>query len=210
MEKIAYNNCIHKKTNSAINSQSNTGNRTPRAINGLGLYVQNANDSPAANNIAQKANSDNSTYYEEGNGDASSYSIKITDSEKLDELDEAVKSGKVYTTYKSMSFWGYDADGNAILRSPMAEIVDGKLTDAYLIPKDKSKLNWYQATEDPSQLLVKYRKPGNKTDSYVPVSEHPELAADDWSNLYFALIRKDVETGKKETVYARYNPYEHR
>ena len=156
------------------------------------------------------------------------YSISVTDKNTLDSLNEQVAKGEYdaeknpdggyYVTYKSMSFWGYDKDGNAILRSPMAEYVDGELSNAYLIPKDKSKLNWYQSTETiddttglPSGLLVKAKKPGNKSYSYLPAAENQDLIADDWSNLYFNLKKKVQKNGKwvDSDVPARYNPYEH-
>ena len=156
------------------------------------------------------------------------YSISVTDKNTLDDLNEQVSRGEYdpetnpnggyYVTYKSMSFWGYDENGNAILRSPMAEYVDGELSNAYLIPKDKSKLNWYQATETidektglPSGLLVKTKKPGNKSYSYVSAAENPDLIAEDWSNLYFNLKKKVLKNGKwtDSDVPARYNPYEH-
>lgn len=156
------------------------------------------------------------------------YSVSVTDKATLDSLNDQVAKGEYdaeknqdggyYVTYKSMSFWGYDADGNAILRSPMAEYVDGELSNAYLIPKDKSKLNWYQSTETidentglPSGLLVKVKKPGNKSFSYLPASENQQLIADDWSNLYFNLKKKVYKNGKwvDSDVPARYNPYEH-
>lgn len=156
------------------------------------------------------------------------YSISVTDKNTLDDLNEQVSRGEYdpetnpnggyYVTYKSMSFWGYDENGNAILRSPMAEYVDGELSNAYLIPKDKSKLNWYQATETidektglPSGLLVKTKKPGNKSYSYVSAAENPDLIAEDWSNLYFNLKKKVQKNGKwvDSDVPARYNPYEH-
>ena len=143
------------------------------------------------------------------------YSIEVDDSETLDFLNKQVEDGDYYVTYKSMSFWGYDENGNAILRSPMAEYVDGQLSNAYLIPKDKSKINWYKATETideetgmPSGLLVKYRKEGNKTDSYAPASENQDLIKEDWSNLFFNL-KKKKQNGKWSDVPARYNPYEH-
>lgn len=156
------------------------------------------------------------------------YSIAVEDENTLDMLDEQLAKGEYdeetnpdggyYVTYKSMSFWGYDEDGNAILRSPMAEYVDGKLSGAYLIPKDKSKVNWYQSTETidektglPAGLLVKTRKPGNKSDSYLPATENQDLINDDWSNLYFNLKKKIWKNGKwvNSDVPARYNPYEH-
>ena len=158
------------------------------------------------------------------------YSISVTDTETLDFLNEQVSRGEYdaetnpdggyYVTYKSMSFWGYDDEGNAILRSPMAEYVDGELSNAYLLPKDKSKLNWYQATETideetglPSGLLVGVREEGKKSKKYVPASENQDLIAEDWSNLYFMLNKKvfDKRTGKwkNSPVPARYNPYEH-
>ena len=156
------------------------------------------------------------------------YSISVTDKDTLDSLNEQVARGEYdaetnpdggyYVTYKSMSFWGYDEDGNAILRSPMAEYVDGELSKAYLIPKDKSKLNWYQATETidentglPSGLLVKAKQDGKKSFSYLPASENQDLIAEDWSNLYFNLRKKILKNGKwvNSDVPARYNPYEH-
>lgn len=158
------------------------------------------------------------------------YSVSVDDKETLDFLNEQVSRGEYdaetnpdggyYVTYKSMSFWGYDEDGNAILRSPMAEYVDGKLSDAYLMPKDKSKLNWYKATETidektglPSGLLVGVKEEGKKSKKYVPASENQDLIAEDWSNLYFMLNKKvfNKKTGKwkNSPVPARYNPYEH-
>ena len=156
------------------------------------------------------------------------YSDRVTDKETLDFLNEQISKGEYdattntnggyYVTYKSMSFWGYDGEGNAILRSPMAEYVDGKLSDAYLMPTEKGKFNWYKATENidegtglPKGLLVKTRLPGRKSDSYLPASENQELINDDWSNLYFMLKKKILENGKWKTsdVPARYNPYEH-
>ena len=156
------------------------------------------------------------------------YSISVTDKATRDFLDEQVSRGEYdaetnpdggyYVTYKSMSFWGYDEDGNAILRSPMAEYVDGELSNAYLIPKDKSKLNWYQATETidentglPSGLLVKAKQEGKKSFSYLPASENQHLINEDWSNLYFNLRKKVQKNGKwvNSDVPARYNPYEH-
>ena len=156
------------------------------------------------------------------------YSISVTDTETLNSLNEQVARGEYdaetnpdggyYVTYKSMSFWGYDEDGNAILRSPMAEYVDGELSNAYLIPKDKSKLNWYQATETidentglPSGLLVKTKQEGKKSFSYLPASENQHLINEDWSNLYFNLRKKILKNGKwvNSDVPARYNPYEH-
>ena len=156
------------------------------------------------------------------------FSVSVTDEETLNSLNEQLAKGEYnaetnpdggyYVTYKSMSFWGYDEDGNAILRSPMAEYVDGELSNAYLIPKDKSKLNWYQATETidektglPSGLMVKVKKEGNKSFSYLPASENQHLIADDWSNLYFNLQKKVLKNGKwtNSDVPARYNPYEH-
>ena len=156
------------------------------------------------------------------------YSVSVTDKETLDSLNKQVARGEYdaetnpdggyYVTYKSMSFWGYDKDGNAILRSPMAEYVDGELSNAYLIPKDKSKLNWYQATETidentglPSGLLVKVKQDGKKSFSYLPASENQHLINDDWSNLYFNLRKKVQKNGKwvYSDVPARYNPYEH-
>ena len=141
------------------------------------------------------------------------FSVSVSDKETLDSLNKQVAKGEYdaetnpdggyYVTYKSMSFWGYDEEGNAILRSPMAEYVDGELSNAYLIPKDKSKLNWYQATETidektglPSGLLVKTRLPGRKSDSYVPASENQDLIAEDWSNLYFNLRKQVQKNGK--------------
>lgn len=156
------------------------------------------------------------------------YSISVTDKDTLDSLNEQVSRGEYdpdknpdggyYVTYKSMSFWGYDKDGNAILRSPMAEYVDGELSNAYLLPKDKSKLNWYQATETideatgfPSGLLVRTKKPGNKSYSYVPAAENQDLIQEDWGNLFFNLKKKVYKNGKwvDSDVPARYNPYEH-
>lgn len=156
------------------------------------------------------------------------HSISVTDEKTLNSLNEQVARGEYnaetnpdggyYVTYKSMSFWGYDDEGNAILRSPMAEYVDGELSNAYLIPKDKSKLNWYQATETldeatglPSGLMVKVKKPGNKSFTYLPAAENQDLIAEDWSNLYFNLQKKVLKNGKwvKSDVPARYNPYEH-
>lgn len=156
------------------------------------------------------------------------HSISVTDEKTLNDLNEQVARGEYnaetnpdggyYVTYKSMSFWGYDDEGNAILRSPMAEYVDGELSNAYLIPKDKSKLNWYQATETldeatglPSGLMVKVKKPGNKSFTYLPAAENQDLIAEDWSNLYFNLQKKVLKDGKwvKSDVPARYNPYEH-
>ena len=156
------------------------------------------------------------------------YSIAVEDKKTLDFLNEQVSRGEYnaetnpdggyYVTYKSMSYWGTDENGNAILRSPMAEYVDGELSNAYLIPKDKSKLNWYQATETidentglPSGLMVKTKKEGNKTFSYLPAAENQDLIAEDWSNLYFNLQKKVLKNGKwvKSDVPARYNPYEH-
>ena len=162
-----------------------------------------------------------------GEGDVN-YSISVTDKSTRDFLDEQVSRGEYdaetnpdggyYVTYKSMSFWGYDEDGNAILRSPMAEYVDGELSNAYLIPKDKSKLNWYRATETidentglPSGLLVKAKQEGKKSFSYLPASENQHLINEDWSNLYFNLRKKVQKNGKwvNSDVPARYNPYEH-
>lgn len=156
------------------------------------------------------------------------YSVSVKDENTLDFLNEQLSRGEYdaetnpdggyYVTYKSMSFWGYDEHGNAILRSPMAEYVDGKLSNAYLVPKDKSKLNWYEATETidektglPTGLMVKVKKPGNKSYSYVPAAENQHLIAEDWSNLYFNLKKKVLKNGKWEdsNVPARYNPYEH-
>lgn len=156
------------------------------------------------------------------------YSISVTDNETLDFLNEQISRGEYdaeknpnggyYVTYKSMSFWGYDENGNAILRSPMAEYVDGELSNAYLVPKDKSKLNWYKSTETidentgfPTGLLVKTKKPGNKSFSYLPASENQDLINEDWSNLYFNLKKKVQKKGKwvDSDVPARYNPYEH-
>lgn len=156
------------------------------------------------------------------------YSVTVDDKETLDFLNEQVARGEYdaeknpnggyYVTYKSMSFWGYDEDGNAILRSPMAEYVDGKLSDAYLVPKDKSKLNWYKATETideetglPKGLLVRVKKEGNKSYSFLPAAENQNLIEDDWSNLFFKLKKKVLKNGKWEwsDVPARYNPYEH-
>ena len=161
------------------------------------------------------------------------YSDRVADKKTVNFLDEQLERGEYdpktnpnggyYVTYKSMSFWGYDEDGNAILRSPMAEYVDGKLSGAYLIPKDKNKHIWYQATESidentglPSGLLVKVKAPGKKnpnklTDQYLPASENRHLIKDDWSNLYFNLKKKIFKNGKWEDsdVPARYNPYEH-
>jgi hypothetical protein len=161
------------------------------------------------------------------------YSDRVADKKTRDFLDEQIAKGEYdaetnpdggyYVTYKSMSFWGYDDEGNAILRSPMAEYVDGKLSGAYLIPKDKNKHIWYQATETidentglPSGLLVKVKAPGKKnpnklTDQYLPASENRHLIKDDWSNLYFNLKKKIFKNGKWEDsdVPARYNPYEH-
>ena len=161
------------------------------------------------------------------------YSDRVADKKTVDFLNEQLEKGEYdaktnpdggyYVTYKSMSFWGYDEDGNAILRSPMAEYVDGKLSGAYLIPKDKNKHIWYQATETidettglPSGLLVKVKAPGKKnpnklTDQYLPASENKHLIKDDWSNLYFNLKKKIFKNGKWEDsdVPARYNPYEH-
>lgn len=153
-------------------------------------------------------------------------SDRITDKSTLDFLNEQLSRGEYdaetnpnggyYVTYKSMSFWGYDEDGNAILRSPMAERIDGKLSNAYLIPKDTKSHIWYQATESidektgfPKGLLVKTKLPGHKSDSYLPASEHTDLIKDDWSNLYFNLRRVNEETGEPDEVKARYNPYEH-
>ena len=156
------------------------------------------------------------------------YSVAVDDKETLDFLDEQVSKGEYnaetnpdggyYVTYKSMSFWGYDENGNAILRSPMAEYVDGELSNAYLVPKDKEHLNWYKATETideatgmPSGLLVKTRLEGRKSDSYLPAIENQDLIKEDWSNLYFNLKKKIFEKGKwkDSDVPARYNPYEH-
>lgn len=156
------------------------------------------------------------------------YSIAVEDKSTLDSLNEQVAKGEYnaetnpnggyYVTYKSMSYWGTDENGNAILRSPMAEYVDGELSNAYLIPKDKSKLNWYQATETldektglPSGLMVKVKKEGNKSFTYLPAAENQDLIKDDWSNLYFNLQKKVLKNGKwvKSDVPARYNPYEH-
>ena len=156
------------------------------------------------------------------------YSVSVTDKQTLDSLNDQIAKGEYdaetnpdggyYVTYKSMSFWGYDEDGNAILRSPMAEYVDGELSNAYLIPKDKSKLNWYQATETidentglPSGLLVKTKQEGKKSFSYLPASENQHLINEDWSNLYFNLRKKIQKNGKwvNSDVPARYNPYEH-
>ena len=156
------------------------------------------------------------------------YSISVEDEKTLDFLNEQVSRGEYnaetnpdggyYVTYKSMSYWGTDEDGNAILRSPMAEYVDGELSNAYLIPKDKSKLNWYQSTETidentglPSGLMVKTKKEGNKSFTYLPASENQDLIAEDWSNLYFNLRKKVQKNGKwvNSDVPARYNPYEH-
>ena len=156
------------------------------------------------------------------------YSVSVTDKDTLDSLNEQVARGEYdpdknpdggyYVTYKSMSFWGYDDEGNAILRSPMAEYVDGELSNAYLVPKDKSKLNWYQATETidentglPSGLLVKTKQEGKKSFSYLPASENQDLINEDWSNLYFNLRKKILKNGKwvNSDVPARYNPYEH-
>ncbi len=156
------------------------------------------------------------------------YSVSVTDKETLDSLNSQVEKGEYnaetnpdggyYVTYKSMSFWGYDKNGNAILRSPMAEYVDGELSNAYLIPADKSKLNWYKSTETideatglPSGLLVKVKKPGNKSYSYLPAATNQDLIAEDWSNLYFNLKKKVQKKGKwvDSDVPARYNPYEH-
>lgn len=162
------------------------------------------------------------------------YSEKVTDKSKLDSLNEEIRKGEYYVTYKSMSFWGYDEEGNALLRSPMAEFVDGKLSDAYVIRKD-GKLNWYKSTENidektgvPKGLIVKinsdekdkYPKEDVKTysnASYVIAYKHPELIAEDWSNCYYPLIKR-VEDGtykngevkyKDSPVPARYAPYEH-
>ena len=162
-----------------------------------------------------------------GEGDVT-YSISVTDKSTRDFLDEQVSRGEYdaetnpdggyYVTYKSMSFWGYDEEGNAILRSPMAEYVDGELSNAYLVPKDKSKLNWYKSTETidentglPSGLLVKVKKDGNKSFSYLPAAENQDLINEDWSNLYFNLQKKVLKNGKwvNSDVPARYNPYEH-
>ena len=162
-----------------------------------------------------------------GDGDID-FSVSVTEKDTLDSLNEQVARGEYdpetnpdggyYVTYKSMSFWGYDEDGNAILRSPMAEYVDGELSKAYLIPKDKNKLNWYQATETidentglPSGLLVKAKQDGKKSFSYLPASENQDLIAEDWSNLYFNLRKKILKNGKwvNSDVPARYNPYEH-
>lgn len=161
------------------------------------------------------------------------HSISVDDKKTLDFLNEQISRGEYdaetnpdggyYVTYKSMSFWGYDEDGNAILRSPMAEYVDGELSNAYLIPKDKSKLNWYQSTETidektgmPSGLLVATETPSKKspnkmTTTYLPAFENQHLIAEDWSNLYFNLRKKIWKDGKWENsdVKARYNPYEH-
>jgi hypothetical protein len=165
----------------------------------------------------------------EGDVDDVQYSVSVDDKETLDFLNEQVERGEYdaetnpdggyYVTYKSMSFWGYDEDGNAILRSPMAEYVDGKLSNAYLMPKDKSKLNWYKATETidektgmPSGLLVGYKKDGAKSNSYVPASENQDMIAEDWSNLFFNLVKKIPQKNgkmKNSPVPARYNPYEH-
>lgn len=156
------------------------------------------------------------------------YSIAVEDKQTLDSLNEQVARGEYdaetnpnggyYVTYKSMSYWGTDENGNAILRSPMAEYVDGELSNAYLIPKDKSKLNWYQATETidentglPSGLMVGVRQEGKKSKKYLPATENQDLIAEDWSNLYFNLEKKVLKNGKwvKSPVPARYNPYEH-
>lgn len=168
-------------------------------------------------------------YKESGKIDnGTQYSMSVEDKETLDFLNEQVSRGEYneetnpnggyYVTYKSMSYWGEDENGNAILRAPMAEYVDGKLSPAYLLPKDKSKLNWYRATETideatglPSGMMVRVKKPGNKSYTYLPAAENQDLIADDWSNLFFKLTKKTFENGKWKTsdVPARYNPYEH-
>lgn len=171
---------------------------------------------------------ENSTEATDSEIDDVQYSVSVEDKKTLDSLNAQVAKGEYnaetnpdggyYVTYKSMSYWGEDENGNAILRSPMAEYVDGELSNAYLIPKDKSKLNWYQATETidentglPSGLLVKTKKEGNKSFTYLPASENQHLINEDWSNLYFNLQKKVLKNGKwvNSDVPARYNPYEH-
>ena len=178
--------------------------------------------------LGQDAKEESYNEEEEYNEPALNFSISVTDKATRNFLDEQVARGEYdaetnpdggyYVTYKSMSFWGYDEEGNAILRSPMAEYVDGELSNAYLIPKDKSKLNWYQATEIidentglPSGLLVKTKQEGKKSFSYLPAAENQDLIAEDWSNLYFNLRKKILKNGKwvNSDVPARYNPYEH-
>lgn len=125
--------------------------------------------------------------------------------------EEGVEGVDFIYTYKSMSYWGEDENGNAILRSPMAEFSEknkGSITDAYIVSKDPSRPNWYKAVEEPSKLVVKVNVDGKV--KYLPVAGNENLIAEDWSNLYYPLIKKNEYTGELENpTYARYNPYEH-
>lgn len=141
------------------------------------------------------------------------YDLKLKNGETVDAYDylNGLKESEVEYTYKSMSFWGYDDDGNAILRSPMAEIQGGKLSTPYLIPANGKKPIWYMATESfakdgkqyPDDLLVKIGK------TFKQANKFPDHVKDDWSNLYYNLVKVDEVTGEKKKVPARYNPYEH-
>ena len=153
------------------------------------------------------------------------YSVRVTSTDTytlpngeevnaLDYLNSLKEEGVDFIyTYKSMSYWGKDENGNAILRSPMAEFTEknkNSLSGAYIVSNDKSKLNWYKSEEDPSKLYIKVKENGKKSPSYIPMKGNEHLVAPDWSNLYYPLIKKNELTGQLENpTYARYNPYEH-
>ena len=153
------------------------------------------------------------------------YSVRVTPTDTytlpngeevnaLDYLNSLKEEGVDFIyTYKSMSYWGKDENGNAILRSPMAEFTEknkNSISGAYIVSNDKSKLNWYKSEEDPSKLYIKVKENGKKSPSYIPMKGNEHLVAPDWSNLYYPLIKKNELTGQLENpTYARYNPYEH-
>lgn len=212
------------------------------AINKITGAVQKSVDNVTKVNILESAR-DISESNHTSNTDILN-SARVNDKKTLNFLNEQLARGEYdknnnpnggyYVTYKSMSFWGYDENGNAILRSPMAEYVDGKLSDAYII-NSNGEPNWYESTEIldeetgiPKGLLLKIDKdekanyPKDEIVSmggkyFLKAYKHPDLIADDWSNCYYPLYKK-VEDGvdKKGNVKytdspvpARYAPYEH-
>ena len=128
------------------------------------------------------------------------YSTRVTDKATLDTLNKDLENGDYIVTYKAMVNEG-TAD-NPILRSPMANRVNGKQGAAYALGE------WFMTEERPDLVKVKTKENGKTV--YRDITDASDLVKDNWSNLYFVLDKgKDANGKMLGKITARYNPYEH-
>ena len=159
-------------------------------------------ESPAAENV-------DTEYLEENGFDPGirhSMAIQsegvLSQLEAIDALgpyDPVSNPGGYIETYKSMSFWGFDENGAAMLRSPMAE--DSGLV--YLIPADGTH-NWYQTTirseEDVKKKLIVNIV--TRPIQYLPLVGNEQYINKNRSNIY-AKVVSTTKAGKEKVRYVK-------